>query len=49
MKADGSAGLALDADAGVKIGWAIWVGLGLMLFGFALIAGAVMIAGKRRA
>ena len=48
MDLDASAGVALDADAGVKIGWAIWAGLGLTLVGFALLAGAVLIGRRGR-
>lgn len=33
MNADGSKGIAVEADAAVKIGWIIWVGLGLTLVG----------------
>jgi hypothetical protein len=28
MNPDGSAGVAIDADVGTKIGWLIWAGLG---------------------
>ena len=33
MNADGSRGIDVEADAGVKIGWVIWVGLGLLIVG----------------
>jgi hypothetical protein len=50
MNADASRGIAVEADAGVQIGWLIWVGLGLALFGLLLGAGAMMlIANIRRA
>ena len=39
MNADGSGGIDVEADAGVKIGWVIWVGLGLLIVGL-IIDGA---------
>jgi hypothetical protein len=48
MNRDAATGLALHADAGAKIGWLIWAGLGLSAIGFALVAGGVMIARKSR-
>lgn len=39
MNADGSRGIDVEADAGVKIGWVIWVGLGLLIVGL-IIDGA---------
>jgi uncharacterized membrane protein len=41
MNADASRGLTVDADAGTKVGWLIWAGIGLTLVGLALIAAAV--------
>jgi hypothetical protein len=39
MNADASRGVAVDAEAGVRIGWLLWAGLDLALVGL-LIAGA---------
>ena len=39
MNADGSRAVAVDADAGVKIDWLIWVGVGLTVLGL-VIAGS---------
>jgi hypothetical protein len=44
MKADGSRGIAIEADAGVRVGWVIWVGVGLILIGLLMSAGAVAAA-----
>ena len=41
MNADASRGVNVQADAGVKIGWVIWVGLGLLIVG-AIIDGAAI-------
>jgi hypothetical protein len=41
MNPNASAGVAIDADVGAKIGWLIWAGIGATLIGFALIGGAV--------
>ena len=41
MNADGSRGIDVEADAGVKIGWVVWVGLGLLIVG-AIIDGAAI-------
>ena len=43
MNADASRGIAVEADAGVQIGWLIWVGLGLSVFGLLLGGAAVML------
>jgi hypothetical protein len=43
MNADASAGVAVDAEAGVKIGWLIWVGIGLLIAGLILTAVAVIL------
>jgi hypothetical protein len=50
MNPDGSAGLAVEADAGVEIGWLIWVGLGLTLVGLVMVAGfiALIVSTRRR-
>ncbi len=44
MNADGSRGIAIEADAGVKVGWVIWVGIGLLVIGLLMSAGAVVAA-----
>ena len=41
MNADASRGIDVEADAGVKIGWVIWVGLGLLIVGL-IIEGAAI-------
>jgi len=49
MNADGARGIAVEADAGVQIGWLIWVGVGLAIVGLAVTGGAVaLIAHLRR-
>ena len=47
MNADGSPGLAIDGDVGAKLGWLVWVEIGLGVFGLALIGGAVAIGRSR--
>jgi hypothetical protein len=42
MNADGGRGVDVEADAGVKLGWAIWAGLGMLLLGLLMSAGAVL-------
>ena len=39
MNPDASRGISIDGEAGVKIGWLIWVGIGLLVVGV-LIAGS---------
>lgn len=41
MNADGSRGIDVEADAGVKIGWVIWVGLGLLIVGLIIDGAAI--------
>jgi hypothetical protein len=41
MNADGSRGVSVEADAGIKIGWLIWVGLGLFLIGVIVDGAAI--------
>jgi hypothetical protein len=53
MNADAGRGVAVEAEAGVKIGWLIWVGIGLTILG-ATIAGVsgygiVRLTRRRRA
>jgi hypothetical protein len=43
MNADGSRGVIVSAEAGVKLDWAVWAGLGLLVAGFAVSAAAVAI------
>lgn len=43
MNADASRAVAVEADAGVRISWLIWVGMGLLVVG-ALIAGLCIYA-----
>ena len=41
MNADASRGIDVEADAGVKIGWVIWVGLGLLIVGLIIDGTAI--------
>ena len=43
MNADAARGIDVNADAGVKLSWAIWAGLGLFLVGLVMSAGAVIV------
>ncbi len=43
MNADASRGVDVEADAGVKLGWVIWVGLGMFVVGLLMTAGAVIV------
>lgn len=43
MNADAAPGIDVEADAGVKLGWAIWAGLGLLVVGLIMTAGAVAV------
>jgi hypothetical protein len=43
MNADAARGVAVEADAGVKVGWVLWVGLGLAVVGLVLLAGCVVL------
>jgi hypothetical protein len=43
MNADASRGIAVEADAGVKLGWVIWAGLGMLVVGLLMSAGAVVV------
>jgi hypothetical protein len=50
MNADGAADVAVEADVGVKIGWAVWAGIGLLVVGLLMTAGAVaviLLVGRR--
>jgi hypothetical protein len=43
MNADAARGIDVEADAGVKLGWAIWAGLGIFVVGLLMSAGAVVV------
>jgi hypothetical protein len=43
MNADGARGINVEADAGVKLSWAIWAGLGMFVIGLVMSAGAVFV------
>ena len=43
MNADAARGIDVQADVGVKLGWAIWAGLGLVAVGLLMSAGAVVV------
>jgi hypothetical protein len=43
MNADATRGVAVEAEAGAKVGWVLWVGLGLAVVGLVLLAGCVVL------
>ena len=43
MNADAARGLTTEADAGVKLDWTVWAGLGLLIVGLLMSAGAVVV------
>jgi hypothetical protein len=43
MNANGTRGIDVQADAGVKLGWAIWAGLGMFVVGLLMSVGAVVV------
>jgi hypothetical protein len=43
MNTDAARGIDVEADAGIKLDWAIWVGLGLLILGLLMTAGAVIV------
>jgi hypothetical protein len=50
MNADASRGISVEADAGIKLEWAVWAGLGLLVVGLAMSAGAaaiIVLVGRR--
>ena len=43
LNADGSRGVAVDADIGAEVTWLIWVGVGLTLVGLVVTATAILL------
>jgi hypothetical protein len=43
MNADAARGIDVEADAGVKLDWAIWAGLGMFVVGLVMTVGAVIV------
>jgi hypothetical protein len=43
MNADAARGVDVEADAGIKLDWAIWAGLGMFVVGLLMTAGAVIV------
>ena len=43
MNADAARGVDVEADAGVKLDWAIWAGLGMFVLGLLMSAGATAV------
>ena len=43
MNADASRGIDVEADAGIKLGWVIWAGLGMFVVGLLMTVGAVVV------
>ena len=43
MNVEATPGVAVEADVGVKVGWVIWVGVGLLVAGVVLSAGAAVV------
>jgi len=43
MNADVAWGIDVEADAGVKLDWAIWAGLGMLVVGLLMSVGAVVV------
>ena len=43
MNADAARGIDVEADAGVKLGWVIWAGLGMFVVGLVMTVGAVVV------
>ena len=50
MSSDAARGIDVEADAGVKLDWAIWAGLGMLVVGLLMTAGAavvILLIGRR--
>ena len=50
MNADAARGIDVEADVGVKLGWAIWAGLGMFALGLLMSVGAavvILLLGRR--
>jgi hypothetical protein len=43
MNADAARGIDVEADAGVKLGWVIWAGLGMFVVGLLMTVGGVVV------
>ena len=43
MNADGARGIDVEADAGVKLAWVVWAGLGMFVVGLLMTVGAVVV------
>jgi hypothetical protein len=43
MNADGTRGIDVEANAGVKLGWALWAGLGMFVVGLLMTLGSVVV------
>ena len=43
MNADAARGIHVEADAGVKLDWVIWAGLGTFVIGLLMTVGAVIV------
>ena len=43
MNADAARGIDVQADAGIKLAWAIWAGLGMFVVGLLMSVGAVVV------
>jgi hypothetical protein len=50
MNADAARGIDIEADAGIKLDWAIWAGLGMFVVGLLMTVGAavvILLIGRR--
>jgi hypothetical protein len=50
MNADAARGIDVEADAGIKLDWAIWAGLGMFVVGLLMTVGAavvILLIGRR--
>ncbi len=43
MNADGTRAVDVEADAGIRLGWVAWAGLGMLVIGLLMTAGAVIV------